>query len=344
MKLKTADLPNLLTEMIASYLVFAPQKEGSVSNILPLKQSGDIDLVSIRPNNPAKDVVFPQAEEIYSFNTGQKSQIKEKELTGETIVFGMRACDARGIEILDNFFLKCDRKDGGSQTYEDNYWKKRRELTTIVTIACEKPLNTCACSSLGIHPASEKGSDILLIPDGSNLQVLVVTDKGKKIVDRFKSYFEEGGDPKEAQDRVKKSCEARMSFRLDTTNAGKLMKLWDSDVWKKVSRGCISCGVCTFFCPTCHCFEMRDQITEKDCGKRLKCWDSCHFTPYSLEASGHNPRPDVAVRYRNKLLDKYEYHMTLYGEIACTGCGRCSDFCPAGISLAETLTTLGGAL
>ena len=89
---------------------------------------------------------------------------------------------------------------------------------------------------------------------------------------------------------------------------------------------------------------MRDDTVGLDQCTKTKCWDSCHFNVYSLEASGHNPRPSVADRYRNKILDKYEYHVTLYGEIACTGCGRCSDYCPAGISLAETLKTLGGNL
>ncbi len=342
MRLKSSDLPNLLEEMIKEMVVFAPQREGAATNIKPLKSAGDIDLITIRPNTPAKEVIFPQTEKIYEIKDGKISETLEGK---QAVLFGTRACDARGIQILDNFFLSRDRKDGGKQPWEDAYWTDRRAKITIVSIACERPVMTCACSSLGIHPASEAGSDVLLIPDGPFFEVMVVTPKGQKLVDKFKSYFEDGGNAKDAQERVKRTCEAMMHFKLDASKSGKFMKLYaDQALWEKVSQGCISCGVCTFFCPTCHCFEMRDTKKAKESCDRLKCWDSCHFAVYSIEASGHNPRPDVAARYRNKLLDKFQYHITLYGEIACSGCGRCSDMCPAGISLADSLETLGGAL
>lgn len=329
----------LIDELAKTVTVLAPTRDGGVTNILPIVSSTEIDFMAIRPRTPAKDTLFPQADQVWKYKDGKIIAIDPAK---ETILFGSRPCDARGMEILDNFFLARERKDGGKQVYEDAYWKARRQNTIIISIACERPLATCACSSLGINPASEKGSDILLVPNGEYFEVVTASDKGKKFVEKFKSFFEDGGDAG-AQAKVKEACEKLMTFRLDTSNAGKLMKLYASDVWKKVSEGCISCGVCTFFCPTCHCFEIRDDTTGKDECTKCKCWDSCHFNVYSLEASGHNPRPVVADRYRNKILDKYEYHMTLYGEIACTGCGRCSDYCPAGISLSETLETLGGA-
>jgi ferredoxin len=341
MKITRTKLFSLVDEMVRSLTVLAPTKDGSVTNIHPIQSSAELDFAAIRPQTPAKDAFFPQAEQIWKYRDGKIVSIDS---STEAVLFGTRPCDARGMEILDNFFLSRDRKDGGKQIYQDPYWKSRRDKTTIISIACETPLATCACSSLGIYPASEKGSDILLVPNGEYFEVIEATEKGKKFVEKFKAYFEDGGDALTAQKTVKEKCEKMMTFSLDTSNAGKLMKLYGSDIWKTVSMGCISCGACTFFCPTCHCFEMRDDVVGKDECTKCKCWDSCHFNVYSLEASGHNPRPTIADRYKNKILDKYEYHMTLYGEIACTGCGRCSDYCPAGISLAETLKSLGGAL
>ncbi|NTU61089.1 MAG: hypothetical protein HGA95_01975 [Caldiserica bacterium] len=341
MRITRTQVNAFVDEMVKDLVVLAPTKDGSVVNILPIQSSSDLNLQAIRPKTPAKSAIFPQAELIWKYTDGK---IVICDQSKEAVMFGSRPCDARGMEILDNFFLSKERKDGGKQVYVDPYWKLRREKTTIVSIACEKPLTTCACSSLGIHPASEKGSDVLLVPNGDYLEVIVATEKGKKLVEKYKKFFQDGGDAQIAQKTVKEKCEALMVAKLDTSNAGKFMKLYTSDIWKTVSMGCISCGACTFFCPTCHCFEMRDDVTGKDECTKCKCWDSCHFNVYSLEASGHNPRPAIADRYKNKLLDKYEYHMKLYGEIACTGCGRCSDYCPAGISLADTLKTLGGAL
>lgn len=341
MKIQKNHIYNLLDELMKSNTVFAPQKDGAVTNIKKLENSANIDLKTVRPQTPAKDVLFPQKQTIYKVDNFKVTETNEVK---PTILFGCRPCDARGMQILDNFFTSRDRKDGRSQPWEDPYWKKMRENTVIISIACETPLNTCSCTSLGINPASKKGSDILLIPFEDGYFIQPVTDKGRKTLECCKQFIEVTGDVKAVQEKVKAKCESMMTFKLDASPAGKLIKLYGSNIWKKISQGCISCGVCTFFCPTCHCFEMRDEKLGKTCSDKVKCWDSCHFNVYSLEASGHNPRPNVAARYQNKLLDKFEYHVTLYGEIACTGCGRCSDFCPAGITLADTLKTLGGAI
>ena len=341
MKIKKEKMLSLIDESRKTHVVYAPQKNGAVTNFKKVEDIKSIDLKTVRTATPAKEAVFPQTELIYKV---ESDKVHQADASKPAILFGVRPCDARGIQVLDNFFLARDRKDGGKQPFEDPYWKEKRDKTLIIAIACEKPLSTCACSSLGIHPASEAGSDILLVPEGDSYQLVVSTEKGKAFIEANKSMFEDGEDAKADQEKVKKACESMMIFKLDTSKAGQYMKLYESPIWQKVSQGCISCGVCTFFCPTCHCFEMRDRKTGAVSCDRDKCWDSCHFTVYSLEASGHNPRPDVAARYRNKILDKYQYHMTLYGEIACTGCGRCSDLCPSGISLSETLKTLGGAL
>ena len=32
-----------------------------------------------------------------------------------------------------------------------------------------------------------------------------------------------------------------------------------TEFWEKVSDACLSCGVCTFVCPTCYCFDICDE-------------------------------------------------------------------------------------
>ncbi|HOO96467.1 MAG TPA: 4Fe-4S dicluster domain-containing protein [Caldisericia bacterium] len=347
MQLSKEKMKELLQKLIETKRVFAPVNENGNTNFLPISNPDSIDLDTVRTKAPAKEVVFPQADKIVTLYSkdGAIQKIEDVARIEETVLFGARPCDARGIEILDNFFLAQSRKDGGEQKYSDPYWKERREKTTIISTACTRPLATCGCSSLGIHPASEKGADILLIPNGDKFDVMVVTNKGKELTSKYSEFFTDGGNPTETQQKVKNACEALMTFAVDTSNAGKFENLRsDNPVWKKASFGCISCGVCTFFCPTCHCFETRDRKVACDKFEKTKCWDSCSFNNYSLEASGHNPRPVIVDRFSNRVLDKFQYHVTLYGEIACTGCGRCSDLCPAGITLSDTLAKLGGAL
>ena len=63
----------------------------------------------------------------------------------------------------------------------------------------------------------------------------------------------------------------------------------DDEFWKQHSAGCIGCGVCTFLCPTCTCFDVRDDAISGR-GLRFRCWDTCQFADFSKEASGHDAR------------------------------------------------------
>ena len=347
MKITKERLTELLIKNTENKEVFVPQKINGTTNFHILDNYSKIDFDSVRTKTPAKEILFPQSERILKTTTKNGKIIEIKEIAGikETILFGLRPCDAKGMLLLDNFFMDTERKDGGRQENIDPHWKEHREKTLLISVACTRPLSTCSCTSVGIHPASEIGADILLIPDGDNFVVMEVSAKGKKFVNDNDDFFSADGDTISAQKSVREKCESMMTFAIPTENAGKFMGLYDNkEIWEEVSTGCIACGVCTLLCPTCHCFETRDVKTSKNESIKLKCWDSCQFCTYSIEASGHNPRPTIADRFKNRILDKFQYHITLYGEIACTGCGRCTDLCPAGISLADTLSKLGGAL
>ena len=104
------------------------------------------------------------------------------------------------------------------------------------------------------------------------------------------------------------------------------------DFWTKMSSACLSCGVCTFVCPTCYCFDICDETTFGQ-GTRRRLWDACMFTDFTLEASGHNPRPQVYQRLRQKICHKYSYSIRKYGVISCVGCGRCTRSCPVNIDI-----------
>ncbi|MEZ4812353.1 MAG: 4Fe-4S dicluster domain-containing protein [Caldisericia bacterium] len=347
MKITHEKLNELLLVASDNAKVFVPQKIDGTTNFHLIAEDAKIDLDTVRTKTPPKEIIFPQTEKILTTRStaGKILEIREAAEVENTVIFGVRPCDARGFMLLDNFFMDTKRKDGGEQKHVDPQWIKHREKTLIFSVACTKPLSTCSCTSLGVQPADEKGSDLLFIPDIGGYTVMQVSEKGKKFLADNKSFFTDEGNPAAAQAEANKKCESMISFKIPTENAGKLMGLYKkTDVWEEVSMGCITCGVCTLLCPTCHCFETREIKTRPDESEKIKCWDSCSFCTYSLEASGHNPRPTTADRFKNRILDKFEYHMTLYGEIACTGCGRCTDLCPAGISLADTLASLGGAL
>jgi len=110
----------------------------------------------------------------------------------------------------------------------------------------------------------------------------------------------------------------------------KLYSLFESDFWAEVQQSCLGCGVCTFLCPTCHCFDIVDEVQRRE---RVRNWDTCMFRIYSQEASGHNPRPTNVERTRQRIMHKYAYFLDLFDEIGCTGCGRCVRYCPVDLDI-----------
>ena len=95
---------------------------------------------------------FPQVENLAGFKREGKSiEIFEtREDVQPFTVFGVRACDARSFEILDKVFLK---------EPVDTFYASRREMGTVITLACTKPDETCFCRSFGIDPADPAGAD-----------------------------------------------------------------------------------------------------------------------------------------------------------------------------------------
>jgi Pyruvate/2-oxoacid:ferredoxin oxidoreductase delta subunit len=116
----------------------------------------------------------------------------------------------------------------------------------------------------------------------------------------------------------------------------KLDQMAESPYWERVQEKCLGCRVCTYLCPTCHCFDIVDEaVTNK--GRRVRNWDSCLSSLYSQETSGHNPRPTNRERTRQRLMHKFNYFPKNFDRIACVGCGRCILYCPAHFDIRQTI-------
>ena len=109
----------------------------------------------------------------------------------------------------------------------------------------------------------------------------------------------------------------------------------DTQFWQDQTDRCISCGACTYFCPTCYCFTITDEgegLSEKG-GRRLRSWDNCMSSLFTREASGHNPRMLKAFRMRNRVSHKYSTYPENWGAFSCSGCGRCISNCPVCVDI-----------
>lgn len=284
-----------------------------------------------------KKVILPQREVFLEFSNSPQHGVEVKETVPEekkSVIFGVRPCDAKALILQDKVF-------GGD--FKDIYYWKRRNPAVIVGRTCAVPPSpNCFCTSVGGSPSTTDGMDILLTDLGDRYYVEAFTKDGQALLSAGKQLFQtpKPQEKKEAG-RIKQKAAKQVKRQIENleTLPPKLKGMFDSPLWDEESMSCLRCGICTYLCPTCHCFDIQDEITSHSPlkGKRVRTWDTCQFPDFTMHSSGHNPRPDKASRLRQRVMHKFQYFVEVWGDYQCTGCGRCISKCPVGIDILEVL-------
>ncbi len=242
------------------------------------------------------------------------------------MVSGPVPCDAKAISLLDNVFEAPD--------YKDVYYTNKREDTIIIGLRCNLPLSSCFCTSFSIEPFSRDGMDLLLVDIGEEYVVDVLTEKGEQIL--TEDFTGATDEQLKLAEEIKDKAVKKIKSKVEIKGAKeKLDKMFETTFWDGLSEKCLRCGVCAYLCPTCHCFDIVDEAVDSQ--GRVRNWDSCMFSLFTLEASGHNPRPTGKERMRQRIMHKFNYFVENYKEPACVGCGRCVINCPVNIDVRRVL-------
>ncbi len=287
--------------------------------------------------NSVKDFFFPQSESIVDFKMEGKN-IEVIDIRSESedfVLFGVRACDVKSFDILDRVFLA---------DTPDSYYANRREHCTVISLACANPGYTCFCSTFGID-AAEPGADISAWMCVDALYLQANTEKGSALLARVSDVTEDA-DPAAVEGmkaviREKISKLPLSDLKADAFGADKTKKFFDSPEWKSLSESCLGCGTCTFVCPTCQCYDIKDFDTGHGI-KRFRCWDSCMYSDFTKMAHG-NPRLTQVERFRQRFMHKLVYFPSNHdGMFSCVGCGRCISSCPVSMNIVKVMKSLGG--
>ncbi len=320
-------LPDLLAKITAAKSrILAPVKDDK--GLIIFSEVSSYEEIAedyIQTTLSAKESVFPQFEEVLKFQTVDKDiqVIDNKKEPVPTVVIGCRPCDARSVATLSAVFL---------QDSEDVFYKNRLSSTTVISISCAKADEMCFCTSTGGGPGDPAGSDILLtrINDNSYLAE-ILTEKGKAIVSLSPELFSNASSEKK-EDHL---ADVKSRFDIKVIRE-KIEKNFESDIWKLQSLRCLGCGACAYVCPACSCYDLQDE--NKKCnGSRVRCWDNCGFSQFTLHTSGHNPREVQGMRWRQRLMHKFSYQPDMLNVSGCVGCGRCSRACPVDMNILEHL-------
>ncbi len=323
-------LDDLIAKLKASNIAFfGPTRAGETSCYGRIERSDQLALDLIVPDRTLKELFFPRSEPLLKFDI-KKQQVDIQEATVPEqmrVIFGVRPCDAAGVSIDDALF---------GWDYKDSFWFKRRQNTTIVSIACSSADDFCMCTSLKLGPDNTAGSDLLLRPlqGAGGWLIQDVTEKGKQFVARVYDLL--------ADSDVAAKPVANVPVKFDLEKVSQWLREpanFDHSFWKDISRRCLGCGACTFLCPTCHCFDVQDEGDTYH-GVRRKNWDSCSFAMFTMHTSGHNPRPTQSSRWRQRIMHKFNYFPEKFQNSGCSGCGRCSRQCPVDMGVTETLMAI----
>ena len=115
-----------------------------------------------------------------------------------------------------------------------------------------------------------------------------------------------------------------------------MKKIFNSKIWETVSEACVGCGTCTYVCPTCMCFDVRDFDTGNGI-RQIRCWDSCMYNDFTQMAA-ENPRHTQKERSRQRFMHKLMYYpMAHEGLFSCVGCGRCLESCPVNMNAVKVI-------
>ena len=331
LRLDKKDFGSFLKDLMDHYDLYAPvQLAEGVSIYKKIDQSEEVNLNFHNPQKPVKEVFFPQSEAMLRYErVGKQNQITSTEkVKRERLILGARPCDIQAISLLDEVFL--------GKEYTDVYFLQKREKTTIMGLACNHPLSTCFCSSTGGGPFVREGSDLFFIDLGEAYLVELLTQKGMAF---DKNKFLKKANKKDLT--LAKEIEEKASKKITSSIPidgieKKLDGMVENPVWDRIQEKCIGCRVCTYLCPTCHCFDIMDEAL-MDKGQRVRNWDSCLSSLYSLETSGHNPRPTGRERVRQRIMHKFNYFPKNFKKIACVGCGRCILYCPAQFDIRQAI-------
>ena len=282
----------------------------------------------------AKDLFFPQIESLAKFKVSGKQIeiIDDRTETEPFVIFGVRACDCRSFDILDRVFLSDP---------VDTYYQTRRENSTVITMACSRPAETCFCNVFGIDAADPAG-DITCWMDADALYWRANTEKGEALTASLPMLEDcDSNAVTEQQAEIRKILDRLPLGNLDLSGFDKehLLELFNSDKWAALSESCLGCGTCTFVCPTCQCYDVQDFDNGREV-KRFRCWDSCMFSDFTMMAHGTN-RPTQKERFRQRFMHKLVYFPSnndgIYG---CVGCGRCLQKCPIHMNIVKVAKTL----
>ncbi len=312
-----------LSSLLRERIVIAPTRVDESILFRPLNSTDDIIFDFHNTTLSPKEWFFPMTDALFTIDKKNgASELQVPEIIQDTVIFGIRPCDAKGLRLLDFPFL---------DEPPDTVYGQRRLKTTLVGLACIEAEPQCFCTSLGGAPNDTSDVDILLTSSGDGYIVQTITEKGEALLATATLNKSEAVLPPPPSLTV---------IPIESiTEATK--RIFDDPYWDRLADRCLHCSVCSYVCPTCYCFDIRDSWSG---GKieRIRTWESCQSPGFRRIAGGYDPRSTKGSKLRQRFCHKLLYFPDQFGAgaLGCVGCGRCVTTCPVNIDIREIISDI----
>lgn len=300
-----------------------------------IKFADEVSLRYIPTIIPPKKYFLPIKETLLDFEKGIEFKVEPTVEYDNIVLFGVHTCDISGIKCL-NMVL--------SDKPKDTAYLIRKKHITIIGLECNDYCDEYAtCAFVGAHIPTT-GYDLMFTELTNYFIVHIHSSKGMDIIEKT-GIFKPANLNNIEELKTLRNNKIKIFNNEVPTERRYLPDLFDrsfnASVWKELEHKCLSCGNCTAVCPTCYCFDIKEDVDlTLQSGERYRLWFSCQLDPFAKVAGGIDFRRERSARQRHRFYRKFRYHIDRYGMVFCTGCGRCSRTCMAKINLKEVLTSL----
>ncbi|MDH7517545.1 MAG: 4Fe-4S dicluster domain-containing protein [Candidatus Thermoplasmatota archaeon] len=286
-----------------------------LENASELRLDHDVTII------PPKKYFLPQYETLMKYDLEKQFEVKPNMEIKPRIIIGIHPYDVIALEQMDKVYLD-------SQT--DDFYKKRREVTIIIASDIQNVSECSFAASMNTN-TTDKGFDLLLTNIETKYAITIGSEKGKRLLEKYAKTE----DAKEVDikkiDEVRKKTLRKYKKKVILPKeewSSVLVANYDSGIWEERSDRCIECSSCTMVCPTCYCYDVKDEVSlNLKTGNRIRTWDGCLLKDFTKVGSGEVFREEIKDRYRHRFFRKGNYLHERYGFVACVGCGRCSIAC-----------------
>jgi sulfhydrogenase subunit beta (sulfur reductase) len=317
--------------MKRGYKVLAPEKRPEEVVYAEVEDAAKVKFISEPPLHSFKKFLLPPEEILFEYRKDKMTEIKKAE---KQAIFGINPVDLKAVVLLNQIFER------------DPWYQGRMRQTLIIgqSLIPENVEQNIFQIKYEENILEHLQFDIFFEVQDKNYFVYTGSEEGQKILEDFSAQggSASGGGINYEHIAYAGPIKEEGLDPMMVKYRDALRKKYKKEIWEEnLGTRCIECGKCTLICPTCFCFDIKDQPDlVGDGGTRRRTWGACFYNDFSEVSGGHKFLKTTAERIHFWYYHKFVRIPDQFQIMGCIGCGRCAKVCPTNINIFKVLAEL----